>query len=748
MPCRSAARTPRRARTALVFPAVGRPLPLAALLSALPVWAAAQAVTAPSPAGDPPATTPPAASAVPAEPAAPAPRPAAPAAAAMPAVIVTGSGERDRGYRAKRSRSATGLDLDLRETPQSVSVITRTQLDDFGLSSVNGALQLAPGVTVERVETDRTYYTARGFDITNFQLDGIGMPFSNGAQWGDIDLAVYERVEVLRGANGLLSSTGFPSATVNFVRKQPTADLQGSAALTLGSWQRRRLEGDVSGGLNSENSVRGRLVAAVQEGGDIGYLDRWDRHQATLYGVIDVDLAPGTVLSLAHLTQRTKTDSPLWGALPATYSDGTPTDYDRATSTAPDWAWWTNRDERTTVELSHELTPDWQWRSVLTRRRATSDSELLYLYGLPDRETGAGLLAYPSAFRGRYTQTILNSQAQGPFTLAGRRHEAMLGVALAREQAWERSDYPASTTDPIGVPLERWPGDFPKPAFDASSDGSDWTTKRLSAFAALRWSLRDDLKLIAGANLTRISSTGENYGTSHTYSATKTSPYLGLVYDLTPELALYASHTRIFSPQAEPDASGAPLPPVVGASSELGAKQSWLGDQLVTTIAWFDTRQDGLATFDHYEPNFVAVYRPENVRSRGLELEATGRLGARWNLNAGFSHFRMTRDDGTAARRFVPRSSARVSLSWQPVEPLTLSVATRWQSAIQADTTGARQSSYALVDASLGYRVNARWTAAVHLENLTDRKVWNSLYWDQAFYNAPFNARVSLSYRH
>ncbi|WP_411028664.1 TonB-dependent receptor plug domain-containing protein, partial [Salmonella sp. s60093] len=90
-----------------------------------------------------------------------------------------------------------------RETPQAISTITRSQLDDFGLGTVNDALAFAPGVTVERVETDRTYYSARGFDIDNFQLDGIGLPFTNGAQWGEVDTIVYDRIDVLRGANGL-----------------------------------------------------------------------------------------------------------------------------------------------------------------------------------------------------------------------------------------------------------------------------------------------------------------------------------------------------------------------------------------------------------------------------------------------------------------------------------------------------------------------------------------------------------------
>ncbi|HBK01172.1 MAG TPA: TonB-dependent siderophore receptor, partial [Delftia acidovorans] len=65
------------------------------------------------------------------------------------------------------------------------------------------------------------------------------------------DTAMLDRVEVLRGATGLLRGAGSPSAMVNMVRKRPTAQWQGSAALTLGSWERQRMEADLSGPLNA-----------------------------------------------------------------------------------------------------------------------------------------------------------------------------------------------------------------------------------------------------------------------------------------------------------------------------------------------------------------------------------------------------------------------------------------------------------------------------------------------------------------
>ena len=102
-----------------------------------------------------------------------------------------------------KTKTATKLNLSVFETPQVVSVISRDQIDDFSLRETNSLLAYVPGVTVEQVETGRTYYTARGFDIVNFQYDGVGVPFSYGLTQGHDDTTIYEQVEIVKGATGL-----------------------------------------------------------------------------------------------------------------------------------------------------------------------------------------------------------------------------------------------------------------------------------------------------------------------------------------------------------------------------------------------------------------------------------------------------------------------------------------------------------------------------------------------------------------
>ncbi|MDR6355025.1 outer membrane receptor for ferric coprogen and ferric-rhodotorulic acid [Pseudomonas psychrotolerans] len=152
-----------------------------------------------------------------------------------------------QGYQGKPTTGTTRLNLTNQQTPQGVTSVTRERMDDFRQESVRDVLDYTPGINVQKVETDRTYFTSRGFDITNFQYDGSGMPFFWGVLVGDIDTAPYEQVDILHGANGVMTGLGNPSATVNFVRKRPTYTPEAEVTLSAGSWDKRRLDIDVSG---------------------------------------------------------------------------------------------------------------------------------------------------------------------------------------------------------------------------------------------------------------------------------------------------------------------------------------------------------------------------------------------------------------------------------------------------------------------------------------------------------------------
>lgn len=157
------------------------------------------------------------------------------------------SSEQTQAYIVKDSNSATGLNLSIKETPQTVNVVTHQQIKDFNLTDARDVLAAVPGVVVSSQETNRTTYTARGFDISNYQIDGTNLQLTGSDyQNGDIDTFLYDRIEVVKGSNGLTSSTGNPSATVNYIRKRPTIDTRTQGSISYGSWDTVRGEADIS----------------------------------------------------------------------------------------------------------------------------------------------------------------------------------------------------------------------------------------------------------------------------------------------------------------------------------------------------------------------------------------------------------------------------------------------------------------------------------------------------------------------
>ncbi len=147
--------------------------------------------------------------------------PSAADARTLDTVKVTADGEIQNGYTVKNTRSATKLDLSLRETPQSVTVITRQRLDDMGLFSLSDVMGQVTGVTVSVTDSERINYVSRGYTIENFQIDGMLNTFG-GSIKTNTDNVIYERIEVIRGATGLTTGAGDPSGTISMVRKRPT----------------------------------------------------------------------------------------------------------------------------------------------------------------------------------------------------------------------------------------------------------------------------------------------------------------------------------------------------------------------------------------------------------------------------------------------------------------------------------------------------------------------------------------------
>ncbi|KMQ75131.1 TonB-dependent siderophore receptor [Marinobacter subterrani] len=674
------------------------------------------------------------------------------------------SSEATGSYTGGATTTSMKMALGHRETPQAVTVVTREQIDDFALNDINDVLEGTTGVTVESVETDRTYYTARGFEINNFQYDGVGLPAVYDNVQGELDTAFFDRIEVVRGANGLMAGSGNPAATVNFIRKRPTEETSASVAVTGGSWGRKRIVGDVSGAVSESGAVRARVVAGYEDKNS--YLDRYSNEKQMFYGVLEADLTDTTLLTLGHAIQTSDTDSPLWGALPLFYTDGTATDFARSTSTASDWSYWDNTRQNSFVELQQALAGGWRAKGSVLRLEKDSDSELFYQYGTPDPQTGEGLMAYPSQYDLDIEQWVADVYATGPFILANRTHELVIGATWSRSETVDESRYGQGIGNPL-PPLTQWDGNYPRPAFDNGVAGSDWTDRETATYAAARWTLTDSLTAITGLRLTWLESKGTSYGAARNtrYHAVET-PYAGLIYDLNRDHSVYVSYTEIFTPQTEVDINRDRLDPIDGVNYELGLKSEFLADRVNTTVALFRTEQQNVAevagTFSGTQD---AYYRGmDGIQSEGVELEFVGEVTDRIQLFAGYTYVNIEDAEGDPAKPFVPEHLAQLRGTWEVpgIEGLEVGSEIRWQSSITQEqgvaTTGpnagsiiiTEQESYAIVDLMASYDFARHWNATLNVNNVTDEKYIESLKKfgtsAQGFYGEPANASLTVSW--
>ncbi len=648
--------------------------------------------------------------------------------------------------RAKQSAGATGLDLSLRETPQSVTVVTRLQIQDFALNNVNELLAQVVGVNVEQVETDRTYYNARGFDITNFQVDGVGLPLAWGIQYGDLDTVTLDRVDVVRGASGMLSGTGNPSATINYIRKRPTAEFQAKASASYGSWNDKRLEADVSGPLNASGSVTGRFVYANQD--KDSYLDHYRVNRNVYYGVASWDVTAKLKATAGYTRQDNLASGVLWGALPLNYTDGTLISYPRSASTSADWTYWDTKTQNAFLETQYAFDNGWQAKATYTHKTSDEDAKLLYAYGNPDKATGLGVGAMTGRYPTKRKQDLFDASISGPVALFGRQHELVFGASSATGTSKEYQAFSAAA--PTYGPVSTWGSQqIAEPTYPDPDLQADVKDRLNRVYGAAHLDLTDRLKGVVGFNAIDLKSSGMSYGADQARSESKISPYAGLVFDVTPNVSLYGSYTDIFNPQSEVDVNHVRLAPAKGTSYEAGLKSEWFGKRLYATAAIFKSEQENLAEYAGAFADGKSYYTGVDTVSKGYELEVSGALTDQWRVSGGWTQLSIEDSSGADVRNYQPRKTLKLSTTYSipSLRDLKLGAAVRWQDDISTvDVTTVTQKAYAVVDLMAGLDLTEKVRATVNVKNLFDETYLTSLMWTQSYYAAPRSASVRLDY--
>ncbi|MHC8314454.1 TonB-dependent siderophore receptor [Pseudomonas sp. LB3P31] len=690
--------------------------------------------------------------------------------------------ENTQSYTTGAMSSATRLNLSIKETPQSVSVVTRQQMDDFKLTSLSEAMRQTTGIVVQHNDSDRVSYSSRGYSINNFQVDGMLNTFSY--MKSDSDTIIYDRIEVVRGATGLTTGAGDPSATINMVRKRPTSQWEAKTGVSAGSYDNYYTYLDVGGPLAFDGRLRGRSVLAYRDSDS--FRDKYQQQREVGYGVLEADLTDDTTLAVGYDYQNKHVQGTSWGTVPYWNADGSKAKLGRSTNMATSWSSWPIKDQTAFANLDHQLGAGWQLKAAYTHRESDTDGKIYYAGGgfpEPDR---SGMIANVSHMIGKQKMKAYDFNVSGPYSLLGREHELMIGYGEA-----ERSeDNPYTVDGPMAsdyanVPDWKYMGNIDKFTDTVTSlTGSTSSTEQKAGYLATRLSLTDELHAVLGSRYGswKSSSTTNSYDVNQVLSGVDDTsqkhndmwtPYAGLLYDITPEYTAYVSYTDIFKPQTNRDANRKYLEPVVGSNYELGLKGSLLEERLNLATALFWSDQDNVAELDDSVPPDPVTgeefYKAngKGTKVEGFEAELSGEVMADWNMTAGYTYTHSVNGEKNRTNTTAPLNMFRLSTAYRlPGEwhALTVGGALNWQSEIYraasrpvgrnaagriiTERKNIRQDAYALVNLMSRYEFDQHLSASLNVNNLFDKKYYENVgFYNGNYWGDPRTVTLSLDWK-
>lgn len=630
----------------------------------------------------------------------------------------------------------------LREVPQTVNVVGQQRIEEQNLYTLEQAMKQVGGVTVQRIDANRTTYLSRGFEMTSLSLDGTPTTM-DGRIFLSPDMAMYERVEVLKGPAGILNGTGGTGGTINLVRKRPQAEAAVDGELSVGSWDDYRSMIDVTGPLTESGNIRGRAVASKRD--RHFYYDGGDEKSNLFYGVLEADLTPDTLLTLGVSHQEVDARG-AQRSLPS-YLSVTPggdfklslVDVSRSNFYGADW----NRDyfwsDSAFAELEQQLAGG--WKAKLSLRHAQNNYDLTQAYA----RNGMGIdpatnLVDINAIRFDYReeQNEVDAYVDGPFSLLGREHKLLLGANYSRSEFSDNGNSDSEFLEEVDLFDPQVVS--AQPSF-ANVEDVFADTRQRGIYSNLRLSLADPLTLVLGGRLswwdfsnTTYTPAGARTGKTTDNVDGEFTPFVGLVYDINQTYSLYASYAEVFQPHnaRTRDSSGGMLEPLQGEQWETGIKGEYMGGALAASFALFQVEEENRAIDDLNNASIAGG----KARSRGFETELNGQLTSNWTLNANYTYTHKDYLNSTdTVKIFTPKHILRVWTRYQLPGELQRwnlqagmnSVSKTYNTITPLDDAKLQQSGYTLFDAGVGYQITPQLSADLLATNLTDKKYYQRI---------------------
>ncbi|WP_206244619.1 TonB-dependent siderophore receptor [Novosphingobium terrae] len=640
---------------------------------------------------------------------------------------------------------ASKMPVSQRETPQTVNVVSQMQIQRQNLVDLNDALRQTPGVVVAPYRDARSDLFSRGFPIDNIQIEGVPIDISTASN-GPLSpgLAMYDRVEMLKGPAGLFNGFAGPGGTVNLVRKHPLDVFQVNADLGIGSYNDYRETLDVTGPVNTSHSVRVRLLESYQST-DLTQNTTYKRN-LLIYGVAEADLSPSTLLRVGGSYQRLAQRSESQGLaayddytllrLPRSQYVGSPLNHDAYNSTTA------------FLELEQRLGSGWQLKlSTLYFGNRSTDIAGAYQSGAVERATG-DFTYFSFSGQERIDQYAVDLHATGPLQLFGQTHQLVVGFNQQHTDDYLLDGLGAGlATANLAQDLAHLPA-VPITTFYGGTTYAD----RYSLYANGRFRLIAPLTLILGGNLSWWRGIYDPDPANNPFGSTRTAdsekakltPYAALVLDLDRHHSLYGSYAKVFQPQTARTETNALVKPVDGEQFEAGLKGEYLDGKLNAALALFQITERNRAITDPLQPLSGFSVPQGKVRNRGIEVSLSGQITPDWTINTGYTYTEVkvlnAADDGATGNvdgwepftAIAPKhlfklwTDYRLPGRWSKFSLGASLYATSSYSTVATSGTLV-QPAYTTVGARISYRATDRVTLAVNATNLGNAYYYQSI---------------------
>ena len=680
-----------------------------------------------------------------------------PASLQLETMTITATGNSERadgpvdGYRATRSSSATRTDVALHETPQSVSVIPRDAIEDGGATRLRDALDYAGGVGRANNFGGQglTTFTVRGFTTGEFYRNGF--PINRGYPNAP-DAYTIERLEVLRGPASALYGRGDPGGTFNVVTKQPQVENQLAIGSQINDQGMHRGTLDATGALDEAGNLTYRLNL-LGEGGE-SFRDHVETERYGVAPVLSWQLSDATRITLEGDFMRN--NHPL--------DRGLTRFPNQAGNASRDTNVWEkgsdnllhNDNDMLQLRFDHWLNDNWTLAGGVQQLNGTLQGNAVEANGLQadGRTLGRNFNYRKLEWSDRDVQLNLT----GYFNALGLEHTLLTGVEYEdfHYKSFIRRSSGALTAYPIDIfaPVLGQP----RPALTRTTTHDNEHLQTWAVFVQDQVALSERLKALAGVRIERFEHDYRNYlpaSRSWNMADNAVTPRVGLIYDLTDSLAVYANAARSYKPNSGASRLGGGFEPEQGKSYEVGVKWQAVDQQLSVDAAVYHIVKRNVLTLDPLDPTFSIA--AGEVRSRGFDLNVAGNITPEWRMIGGYAlvDAEVSKDNtirpGTRLAN-IPRNSFSLLNVYEfhngAAKGLGLGMAVKYvdERAGQTSATAYDMQGYSVVDLLSFYKLNEHVRLNLDVKNLFNEEYEESAWNLYAYPGAPRTVQAGIAY--